>query len=582
MAVIEVEFPGNISKVDTAVDLRALPSPLIANGALYAVSGLGIFSYSTSSVAIDDGVTVLKPDDRSPLQAGRWLISGGAVFASDSDIAALSDVLTPQIQQATVFKQDASAAVTRTTQSKARETVSVIDFGAKGDGTSDDVLAIQAALDFIGAAGGGTVILPPTSGRYRITDTLKLPSYTTLQGIAPARYPFNAALRATLVADFTVPQKWIIEPKTTHNGQPFAYNEMTTARLPGGGLPNGPTFNCAVRDLVVTSTGALPYGGIRMHGCPGSVVENVGINNVGCGLLVNCCFGGWYSVNVLTAYYGVIAWDDVNGNSFEIYAARQPAFTGVVPDAYQTSAMSGLFNTLVGVHGMAKNDHFNRATGLIMGSSVTTINTNVVEYVGERYTNGFFHLYAYSTHFTKFYVESDAGVMLTAVAGARSSIKFDTYHAYLSGGGEYWDTGFAESLDVTVNGIAFARSWGSIRAENATSVIFRGPTVEDFGPGGPQYNIRWEKPGAWKFPTLVAPTTDAGAPELPTAYRRENTRVFLQGAPTGTANATMFVLPVGYRPSGRITFDKFLVTASGEVIATAAGIIPLGGRSWEA
>jgi hypothetical protein len=60
-------------------------------------------------------------------------------------------------------------------------------FGAKGDGTTDDTIAIQKALDAAGDmlpypnGGGGTVHLPAARGAYLFTN-LKIPAYVTLQG----------------------------------------------------------------------------------------------------------------------------------------------------------------------------------------------------------------------------------------------------------------------------------------------------------------------------------------------------------------------------------------------------------------
>ena len=64
-------------------------------------------------------------------------------------------------------------------ESKLRESVSVKDFGAVGDGVTDDTAAIQAAIDYT-LITGGTCFIP--AGVFVIASTLKIGSGINLQG----------------------------------------------------------------------------------------------------------------------------------------------------------------------------------------------------------------------------------------------------------------------------------------------------------------------------------------------------------------------------------------------------------------
>lgn len=95
------------------------------------------------------------------------------------------------------FKQDGSS-VERNVQLKLQETVSVKDFGATGDGTTDDTAAIQAAIDSIepgGSARRGTVYFPP--GNYRTTQML------TINGTSVGLKGDSGELCTTITGDFT-------------------------------------------------------------------------------------------------------------------------------------------------------------------------------------------------------------------------------------------------------------------------------------------------------------------------------------------------------------------------------------------
>src|SRR5687768_17067131 len=68
------------------------------------------------------------------------------------------------------FTQSGSGASTRTILAKLREVViSVMDFGATGDGSTNDATAIQAAVD---AAAGRIVWFP--AGTYKVNSSIEL------------------------------------------------------------------------------------------------------------------------------------------------------------------------------------------------------------------------------------------------------------------------------------------------------------------------------------------------------------------------------------------------------------------------
>lgn len=62
-----------------------------------------------------------------------------------------------------------TGAVATNVQAKLRQTVSLADFGAVGDGSTDDTAAIQAAVT---ASQGKTLIIPPASVNYKVTASI--------------------------------------------------------------------------------------------------------------------------------------------------------------------------------------------------------------------------------------------------------------------------------------------------------------------------------------------------------------------------------------------------------------------------
>jgi len=77
------------------------------------------------------------------------------------------------------FLQAGEGAVPRTGQEKMRESVSVLDFGAVGDGVTDNVASWQAAMTALGVLGGGTLVVPYGTYLFTVTgdsETILIPS----------------------------------------------------------------------------------------------------------------------------------------------------------------------------------------------------------------------------------------------------------------------------------------------------------------------------------------------------------------------------------------------------------------------
>jgi hypothetical protein len=99
------------------------------------------------------------------------------------------------------------------------DTVSVRDFGAKGDGKTDDTAAFQKALDSFGKAGG---VVEAPRGTYYFAGHLNIPNGVTLEGVWRSVPAHNGIRNPGL-------------PKPTDDGTTFLVTE-------GAGKEDGPPF----------------------------------------------------------------------------------------------------------------------------------------------------------------------------------------------------------------------------------------------------------------------------------------------------------------------------------------------------
>jgi hypothetical protein len=467
--------------------------------------------------------------------------------------------------------------VTTTVEKKLQESISVKDFGAVGDGVTDDTVAIQNALNYVGSTGGGTVYLPKTNGNYRITSGLRIPSYVTLEGSAVSGYPYNgSSTGSSLVANFTNANQWVIDSATTSGGNPIAYNAFIT------NLPDGDTFNCTVKNLEITVSGSVvPYGGIRMQGCPGSVVDNVSVVGTGTGLLVNCCFLGSYKFNCIPLYYGIVAWNSCNGNYFDVHANLQTP-TSTVPSGYLLPFMNSLNGVLVPSYKLNTNSYYNSTIGMIVGGdgTVTSVSNNILCVV-EQFTVGVFLAYAYATVFNELYVEADTNVCTTAFVSAFSRFTISSLHAYLSGTGNAVDMGTSNNGDISPTGIIYTAGYGYGPYNDYTSLVtINNVKPNAFGPSTPQPQNLVYTSGSqdWVSPSLINSWVSASTPNTPAGYRvnARTGNVELQGLVSGGSSGTIaFTLPAGYRPLNSVYF----ATNGGGVEVTAGGSVYITGTT---
>lgn len=78
------------------------------------------------------------------------------------------------------YNQGSTGGTNRVLTSKLKESVSVKDFGAVGDGITDDTSAIQAAITYGGSVGGADIYFP--TGTYKVTSTLNMAQLVRLIG----------------------------------------------------------------------------------------------------------------------------------------------------------------------------------------------------------------------------------------------------------------------------------------------------------------------------------------------------------------------------------------------------------------
>ena len=143
--------------------------------------------------------------------------------------------------------------------------VSVRDHGAKGDGTTDDTAAFQAAIDAVEQAGGGVVFVP--RGDYLIKTRLVVKPHVTLKGVFEAPTARTQKKGSTLLAVDDAgglegePFILLLENGTLKGLTIFYPEQRQDEPKPYPWTVRGRGDNCTIRDvLMVNPYAAVDFG----------------------------------------------------------------------------------------------------------------------------------------------------------------------------------------------------------------------------------------------------------------------------------------------------------------------------------
>ncbi len=189
--------PGSTASVVPYQDRDATSSHILSGGGVRLDAGGRVKVYLTepADVRVEDaaGVTVdtfLDPGDTADLMevrnagfTGTDPVTNAIVAGGRTRLGTILSNLAASVGGTDGYFRAAATGVLRTIQSKfSEQQVSVKDFGAVGNGLTDDTAAIQAAINFVASLSGGVVFVP--RGTYLISAALSITTAgVTLAGV---------------------------------------------------------------------------------------------------------------------------------------------------------------------------------------------------------------------------------------------------------------------------------------------------------------------------------------------------------------------------------------------------------------
>lgn len=266
--------------------------------------------------------------DSQELYIGNGAVSEGAPAVGNTKIITENDNLIDLIglyqfdknNPAIQTGADANYPVTSTIQDVLDRTVSAENFGVVGDGVTDDTEAVQRAVDqlFLNDSTVGLiearVELLFNAGTFLISDTIYLPSYTSItgKGITKTNFEYTGTGSAfEFVNDTSTIGNPSLINSTTLNNQP-KHTRLRDFSILVGDAAQGLKLN-AVRDSTFEN---IEIQGTWASG-DGTVSNSIGVGMYALSLITTCQRNTFNNVVTKNLCYGIWSKQDIFNNVFD-------------------------------------------------------------------------------------------------------------------------------------------------------------------------------------------------------------------------------------------------------------------------
>ena len=173
------------------------------------------------------------------------------------------------------YQLNQTGAVNRAINIKFQESVSVMDFGAKGDGTTDDTNAIQLAFNYAGSNGRAHIIFPCAT--YKILGTIYVPTNTYVDFNRSQLVGPGTGTNAMFESGYWNGSAMLTNVGTTLNTYPILNTVLTNGQISSSpkalNLYNC-IFGCEISNIYFTSCDYAFYS----NSCFFTIFDNLSAN----------------------------------------------------------------------------------------------------------------------------------------------------------------------------------------------------------------------------------------------------------------------------------------------------------------